>query len=295
MLRSVDDKKDNHYTTLDVGAEVEANREGRGDWFRCHISKIEEPYENNGNPIPSYAVRYIDTSVETGLLASRIRSVGGNTLVEKAKSENLIDSSTSTSTSNSDVMSLKDKIEVLEKHEQEFRGKLDLKQQIIDDLEGQIRQDHTAAIAMAISAAAEEKDIEICLIPDNANNANNADNADASIERAKKTSAELINVRKQLIEARTALDVLNKDSIKIEGTLRNEINSLKSELDRSKSGRLISLIRQIFKWILLCTLFTIIILFHVECCIRNSWVSSIIFYNITNIAYNHHTDIYSQT
>ena len=32
------------------------------------------------------------------------------------------------------------------------------------------------------------------------------------------------------------------------------------------------------------------VLFHVVRCIRQLWCSSIILYNITSIAYNHHTD-----
>ena len=39
-------------------------------------------------------------------------------------------------------------------------------------------------------------------------------------------------------------------------------------------------------------LYTIGVLFHVECCIRKLWCSSIIFLNINSIAYNHHTNIY---
>ena len=35
------------------------------------------------------------------------------------------------------------------------------------------------------------------------------------------------------------------------------------------------------------------ILFHLECCIRKLWCDFIMHYNITSIAYNHFTDIYS--
>ena len=39
-------------------------------------------------------------------------------------------------------------------------------------------------------------------------------------------------------------------------------------------------------------LYTGDVLFHVECCIRQLWRSSIISCNITSISYIHHTDIY---
>ena len=40
-------------------------------------------------------------------------------------------------------------------------------------------------------------------------------------------------------------------------------------------------------------LYTVGILCDVECCIRQLSYPSTILYNITSIAYNHHTDIYS--
>ena len=39
-------------------------------------------------------------------------------------------------------------------------------------------------------------------------------------------------------------------------------------------------------------LYTVSVLFRVECCIRHIWCSSVILYNITSIPHNHHTDIY---
>ena len=39
-------------------------------------------------------------------------------------------------------------------------------------------------------------------------------------------------------------------------------------------------------------LYTVGILCHVECCIRQLWCSSIILYNITSIAHDHHINIY---
>ena len=42
-------------------------------------------------------------------------------------------------------------------------------------------------------------------------------------------------------------------------------------------------------------LYTSVVLFHVGQCIKQLWCSSIVSCNITSIAHNHHTDIYSQT
>ena len=39
-------------------------------------------------------------------------------------------------------------------------------------------------------------------------------------------------------------------------------------------------------------LYTISISFHVECCIIKLWCFSVIVYDVTSTAHNHHTDIY---
>ena len=39
-------------------------------------------------------------------------------------------------------------------------------------------------------------------------------------------------------------------------------------------------------------LYTVGVLFHMECCIRQLWRSLIVLYSITSIASNHYTDIY---
>ena len=39
-------------------------------------------------------------------------------------------------------------------------------------------------------------------------------------------------------------------------------------------------------------LYTVSILWNMECCIRILWCSSTILYSITSIAHNHHTDVY---
>ena len=62
-------------------------------------------------------------------------------------------------------------------------------------------------------------------------------------------------------------------------------------------GQILANIMSKFKGLRVCLsislyLYTVGVLFRVECCIRHLWCSSIILYNITNTANNNHTNIY---
>ncbi len=90
LLHSMDKGKE--FTVLEQGSEIEACDSFTGGWRRGFVVKIMQ-FTGEGNfHEPTYDVQYLDGDVEKGVLASRIRSVGGNTLVQhvETKKETII-------------------------------------------------------------------------------------------------------------------------------------------------------------------------------------------------------------
>ena len=90
------------------------------------------------------------------------------------------------------------------------------------------------------------------------------------------------------------IDNLEKDSEERERLLERDLMNEQNEmiLAALKLAALLAVrlsLCLIFKFLFF---YTVLILFHVKCCIRHLWCPSITLHNITSIVYNHHTDIY---